>query len=306
MAKYIGQRMIVGVLSLLVLVSIAFFLTRAIPGSPFAGGNTSKTVQTSIEAEHGLDQSWMTQYRQYMVSIFRGDFGMSYHKQGVSVNEVIKRAWPVTALIGVLAVLAAMVFGTLLGICQALSSRKIVRRGIFMGTILGTAIPSFVIGILSIWIFGIKLKILPVSGLNGPKNLVLPVLSLCAYPTGVVTRLMCNAFEQELKQDYVILARAKGMKTREIAIFHVLKNAWHPVLNYIGPGAAFLITGSFVIESIFTIPGLGREFVNSIANRDYTLILGLTVFMGTVVIVVNLLVDLISAWIDPRMRRWLR
>ena len=148
-----------------------------------------------------------------------------------------------------------------------------------------------------------KLKLLPIVGLTEPAGYILPVLSLAVYPTAVITKTMCHALEDELEKEYVKMARAKGLKWRRTVVGHMLKNAWIPVLNYIGPAAAFLLTGSFAVESIFTIPGLGREFVNSIANRDYTLILGLTVFMGGVVIGVNLVTDLLCAWLNPAVRR---
>ena len=148
-----------------------------------------------------------------------------------------------------------------------------------------------------------KLKLFPIAGLTSAGNYVLPVVSLAVYPAAVITRMMQNTFREEMNRDYVVLAKAKGLKWRRTAVTHILKNAWIPVLNYIGPAAAFLMTGSFVVESVFTIPGLGREFVNSIANRDYTLILGLTIFMGVAVIGINLLTDLLGAWLDPRVRR---
>ena len=159
------------------------------------------------------------------------------------------------------------------------------------------------IALLLALVFGVQWKLLPVVGLDSWTSYLLPVLSLAAYPTAVVTRLMCHACRQELQKEYVVLVKVKGLSMRRIAWTHVWKNAWIPVLNYAGPAAAFLLTGSFVVESIFTIPGLGREFVNSIANRDYTLIMGLTIFMGVVVIGVNLAVDLLCAWMDPRIRK---
>lgn len=221
----------------------------------------------------------------------------------MTVVEVIGRAWPITASIGGLAILVAAVFGTLLGIWQASSDRSAVKGSIFIGTILGTGIPNFVVALLLMLVFGVKLKLLPISGLTSAANYILPVLSLAVYPMSVVARLMQNTFQEEMKKEYVRMAKAKGLKFGQIVVGHILKNAWIPVLNYLGPAAAFLLTGSFVVESIFTIPGLGREFVNSIGNRDYTLILGLTVFMGTMVIGINLLTDLLCAWLDPRIRR---
>lgn len=301
--KYIGKRLCTGVLSLFVLVTAAFFLTRQMPGSPFQTGNVSDTVLASIEKEYGLNEPVSVQYRTYLENLLHGDLGVSYKKQGVTVVSVIARAWPVTGKIGGLAILAALVFGTLLGIWQASSKSGVVRGGILFGSMFGAGLPNFVIALLLAFVFGVKLKILPIAGLNGWTSYLLPVISLAVYPMSVVSRIMRNSFREEMQKDYVVLAKAKQLTWRRIAFTHILKNAWIPVLNYAGPAAAFLLTGSFAVESIFTIPGLGREFVNSIANRDYTLILGLTVFMGAVVIGINLLVDILCACLDPRIRK---
>lgn len=303
MVKYTGKRILIGVLSLFVLVTAAFFLTRLMPGSPFQSGNVQESVLESMEEEYGLNKPVTEQYRTYLKNLLGGDFGVSFKKPGVSVSEIISRAWPATASLGGLAILTAVVCGTLLGIWQASSKNKVVKGGIFFGTMLGSGIPNFVIALLLMLCFGVKLKLLPIAGLGTAQNYILPVISLAVYPTAVVARMMQNTFGDEMSRDYVVLAKAKGLKWHRTALTHILKNAWIPVLNYIGPAAAFLMTGSFVVESVFTIPGLGREFVNSIANRDYTLILGLTVFMGIMVIGINLLTDLVCAWLDPRIRR---
>lgn len=303
MLKYIGKRILVGLLSLFVLVTAAFFLTRQMPGSPFQTGNVSDTVLASIEKEYGLDEPVGVQYKMYLLNLLRGDLGVSYKKPGVSVASVISRAWPVTAVIGGLAILIALVCGTLLGIWQASSKSRMVQGGILFGTMLGTGLPNFVIALLLAFVFGVRLKLLPIAGVNGWTSYLLPAVSLAVYPMSVVSRMMQNSFREELQKDYVVLAKAKRLPWKQIVFTHILKNAWIPVLNYAGPAAAFLLTGSFAVESIFTIPGLGREFVNSIANRDYTLILGLTVFMGAVVIGINLLVDVLCACLDPRIRR---
>lgn len=306
MGRYTCRRILLGILALFVLVTAAFFLTRMMPGSPFQSGNVSESVLRSLEREYGLDKPAGGQYVTYLGNLLRGDLGMSYKKPGTSVAEVIARAWPVTFFLGFLAILLAVVLGTVMGVWQAVTERKAVKGGIFLGTMLGTGMPNFVIALLLALLFGVKLKLLPVAGLTGAANYVLPVVSLAVYPASVITRMIHNAAEEEMKRGYVVMARAKGLGRRRILFMHVLKNAWLPVLNYIGPAAAFLLTGSFVTESIFTIPGLGREFVTSIANRDYTLILGLTVFMGTVVIGINLITDLVGAWLDPRVRRTCR
>lgn len=303
MLRYACKRILIGILSLFVLVTAAFFLTRMMPGSPFQTGNVSESVLESMEEEYGLNEPPIRQYQTYLGNLLHGDLGVSFKKPGVSVTEVIGRAWPATASLGALAILAAAVVGTLLGIWQASSNSRAVKGSIFFGTMLGTGIPNFVIALLLMLCFGVKLKLLPIAGLQSAANYILPVISLAVYPASVTARLMQNTFREEMGRDYVVLAKAKGLKWRRTAVTHILKNAWIPVLNYIGPAAAFLMTGSFVVESVFTVPGLGREFVNSIANRDYTLILGLTIFMGVTVIGINLLTDLLCAWLDPRVRR---
>lgn len=303
MTRYTGKRFLISLLSVWMLITVAFFLTRQMPGSPFQTGNVSGEVLEQMEQEYGFDQPVSAQYVTYMRNLLHGDLGISYMNPGESVTEVIARALPTTLSLGILAVIVSLVAGTLLGMLQAFSQKRWVRTTILFGTIFGAGIPNFVIALLLALVFGVQWKLLPVVGLDSWTSYLLPVLSLAAYPTAVVTRLMCHACRQELQKEYVVLAKVKGLSMRRIAWTHVWKNAWIPVLNYAGPAAAFLLTGSFVVESIFTIPGLGREFVNSIANRDYTLIMGLTIFMGVVVIGVNLAVDLLCAWMDPRIRK---
>lgn len=303
MIRYTGKRFLISLLSVWMLITVAFFLTRQMPGSPFQTGNVSGEVLEQMEQEYGFAQPVSAQYVTYMRNLLHGDLGISYMNPGESVTEVIARALPTTLSLGILAVIVSLVAGTLLGMLQAFSQKRWVRTTILFGTIFGAGIPNFVIALLLALVFGVQWKLLPVVGLDSWTSYLLPVLSLAAYPTAVVTRLMCHACRQELQKEYVVLAKVKGLSMRRIAWTHVWKNAWIPVLNYAGPAAAFLLTGSFVVESIFTIPGLGREFVNSIANRDYTLIMGLTIFMGVVVIGVNLAVDLLCAWMDPRIRK---
>ena len=303
MVRYMGKRILISLLSVWMLITVAFFLTRQMPGSPFQTGNVSGEVLEQMEQEYGLDRPVSVQYVTYMRNLLHGDLGISYMNPGESVTEVIARALPATLSLGILAVIVSLVAGTLLGMLQAFSQKRWVRTTILFGTIFGAGIPNFVIALVLALVFGVQWKLLPVVGLDSWTSYLLPVLSLVVYPTAVVTRLMSHACRRELQKEYVVLAKVKGLSMRRIAWTHVWKNAWIPVLNYAGPAAAFLLTGSFVVENIFTIPGLGREFVNSIANRDYTLIMGLTIFMGVVVIGVNLAVDLLCAWMDPRIRK---
>lgn len=303
MFRYILKRILTGVLSLFVLVTVTFLLVRVIPGSPFQRGGVSTQVVEAVEQEYGLNEPLLTQYLSYMGGLLHGDLGISYADPSTSVAEIITRAWPITASIGITALVVSMILGTAFGILGAATRHRGIRSVVSAGGMLAAGIPSFAAAILLLLVFSVKLKWLPASGLLTPLHYVLPVTALSLYPAAMISRLACSSLSAELQKDYVLFARAKGLKKGRTILTHALKNAYLPVLNYVGPASASLLTGSFIIESIFTIPGLGREFVGSITNRDYTLILGLTVFMGTVVIIVNLITDLLCACLDPRTRR---
>ena len=303
MARYTCRRILTGILSLFVLITVTFFLVRIIPGSPFQRGGVSESVVEAIEQEYGLNEPLFTQYLSYIGGVLHGDLGISYQDPAVRVTEVIARAWPVTASVGAAALIVSLILGTGLGILSAVSGRRCVKQVISAGGMIAAGIPGFAAAILLMLVFSVKLKLLPASGLLSPVHYILPVAALSLYPAAMVSRLVSSTLETELTKDYVLFARAKGLGRRQVIFTHALKNAYLPVINYIGPASASLLTGSFVVESIFTIPGLGREFVGSITNRDYTLILGLTVFMGAVVILVNLITDLLCAWLDPKTRR---
>ena len=264
-------------------------------------GNVSEEVLNRIEEQYGLNEPVLVQYKTYIGNLLHGDLGISYQKTGVRVTDVIRQAWGPTAVIGGLATLMAFLAGVCLGTWQAYTRKGVVKSGILFFSMLGTSVPNFVIATMLALVFGVFFKLLPISGLINWQSYILPVCALAVYPMSVVTRLTQSALEQELAKEYVLLARAKELPEWKILLFHVLRNALPPVINYLGPASAFLLTGSFVVESCFNIPGLGREFVNSIGNRDYTMILGLTIFMGIIVIVINLIVDLICAWMDPKI-----
>ncbi|MCP1102161.1 oligopeptide transport system permease protein [Aequitasia blattaphilus] len=289
MKKYIGSRIAIGVVSIFLLVTIAFFLTRMMPGSPLQTGNVSEDVLQEMEQAYGLSKPPMQQYLTYLENLVRGNLGVSYQKPGVKVGEVIARAWPGTVRVGGLALVITIAGGTLMGILAAVSKRRIIKDGMFLFSTLLTAIPSFVIALLLLFFFGIKWKILP-------------AMALAAYPMAVVSRLVENGFYEEMNQEYVRMAQAKGVPKWRVIFIHILKNAFLPALHYLASASALLLTGSFVVEQIFNISGLGREFVFAIENRDYTMILGLTIFMGVIVIGINLLADLLAVLLNPRLR----
>lgn len=303
MLRYTWKRMLTGILSLFVLVTVTFFLVRAIPGSPFQSGGTSGQVTEALEREYGLDQPLLSQYLSYMGNVLRGDLGVSYQDTSTRVTDIIAGAFPLTASIGVTALAVSVVLGICMGVLRSVSRKRLIRELISAAGMLMAGVPVFAAAILLLLVFSVRLKWLPAFGLSSPLHYVLPVAALSLYPAAMTARLVGNALDTELKKEYVLFARAKGLKTGRIIMTHALRNSFTPALNYVGPASASLLTGSFVIESVFTIPGLGREFVSSITNRDYTLILGLTVFMGAVVILVNLLTDLLGAWLDPQTRR---
>lgn len=302
MRKYILKRILMGFATIFALLSITFLLTRLMPGNPFISENVAETVLQSMKKEYGLDQPFYQQYTTYMRHLLHGDLGVSYKKPGVSVNEVISRAVPQTFMLGGIAFLAAFIGGIGIGILQAVTKKKVLLGFFMAGESIGMGIPNFVVALLLLLLFSVKLHIFPSVGLTTPIHYVLPVISLAVYPMATIARFVSHNVKTELQQEYVSFARMKGMSQMQILCKHILKNALPSVITYVGPMLAFLLTGSFVVESIYTIPGLGREFVNAIANRDYTMIMGLTIFMGVLVIVVQLAMDLLCAILDPRIR----
>ena len=214
MAKYIGKRLVTGILSLFVLATVTFFLTRVIPGSPFQGANVSESVLQMMEEEYGLHQPAGVQYVTYMKHLLRGNLGYSYQNPSESVANIIQRSWPVTAVIGVLAILLAMIVGIGIGVWQTFSRHRLLRGGLFTGTLLIGGVPNFVAALLLMLVFGVWLKWLPVSGLDSWKNYILPVCALALYPACSLARLTGTLLAQEKQRDYVLLARTKGLKKR--------------------------------------------------------------------------------------------
>ncbi|GHV94819.1 peptide ABC transporter permease [Spirochaetia bacterium] len=302
MVKYITKRVLTGILTLYILVTITFFLVRLMPGNPFAGENITQSTMDALKKAYNLDAPLLVQYQTYLLNLLHGDMGISFKKPGVTVNNLIAGALPATMSVGIIAFVFSFVFGTIVGIWQA-SVKNNAIKGILLSVVtFGISMPNFIVALLLLMLFGIVLGLLPVVGLMRPASYILPVLSLSFYPIATTAKLVNSTYTEAMNQDFVTLARAKGLKPPIIAFRHILRNAMIPVITYMGPTIAFLLTGSFVVENIFTIPGLGMEFVKSISNRDYTVILGLTVFMGAVVIAANLMVDIICCIVDPRIK----
>lgn len=301
MVRYIIKRLFIGVVTLWALITITFFLIRIMPGSPFEADNLSQSAIEQLESTYGLDEPMWKQYILYMENLMHGDLGISY-KKNVSVNTLIARGFPYTLSIGLLSIAVSAFVGILMGIWMATSKRLAVKNTLLGIATLGVSIPGFVTAILLMMVFGVWWPVLPIVGLGSPANYILPVAAQSFGQIASIARLTKSTYSEAIQMDYVTMARAKGLSNLYITARHVLKNALIPVVTYFGPAIAFLITGSFVVESIFSIPGIGREFTNAITNRDYTVVLGFSVFIGVIITVANLAVDIICSLIDPRIK----
>lgn len=301
MVRYIIKRLFIGVVTIWALITITFFLIRIMPGSPFEADNLSQSAIEQLESTYGLDEPMWKQYILYMENLMHGDLGISY-KKNVSVNTLIARGFPYTLSIGLLSIAVSAFVGILMGIWMATSKRLAVKNTLLVIATLGVSIPGFVTAILLMMVFGVWWPVLPIVGLGSPANYILPVAAQSFGQIASIARLTKSTYSEAIQMDYVTMARAKGLSNLYITARHVLKNALIPVVTYFGPAIAFLITGSFVVESIFSIPGIGREFTNAITNRDYTVVLGFSVFIGVIITVANLAVDIICSLIDPRIK----
>ncbi len=301
MVRYIIKRLFIGVVTIWALITITFFLIRIMPGSPFEADNLSRSAIEQLESTYGLDEPMWKQYILYMENLMHGDLGISY-KKNVSVNTLIARGFPYTLSIGLLSIAVSAFIGILMGIWMATSKRLAVKNTLLGIATLGVSIPGFVTAILLMMIFGGWWPVLPIVGLGSPANYILPVAAQSFGQIASIARLTKSTYSEAIHMDYVTMSISKGISNLYITARHVLKNALIPVVTYFGPAIAFLITGSFVVESIFSIPGIGREFTNAITNRDYTVVLGFSVFIGVIITVANLAVDIICSLIDPRIK----
>ena len=303
MPKYIIKRVLIGFVTLFVLASVTFFLMKATPGSPFSLAKyKTPEALAAAEAKYNLDKPLMEQYVIYLKGVAQGNLGESMINTGRSVSYYIKTGFPVTARLGLIAFVLALVGGIALGTGAALSRHKWVNNLCMFVATIGVSVPSFLIAMIMLIVFGVQLHILPFIGLNSPLNYIMPALSLAFDPIAMIARLTRSSMLEVMNQDYIILARSKGTPYKKVVIKHALKNAMLPVVTYAGPMFAFMLTGSFVIESVFSIPGIGSAFVSCITTRDYPIIMGLTIFLGFLVITFNLITDILSAIIDPRIK----
>ena len=255
-----------------------------------------------MEAKYGLDKPLGSQYVTYITGLAKGDLGLSLKKRGRTVSQIITTKFPVSARLGGLAMILAVAAGVPLGAIAAFKRGKAIDNALVVLSTAGIAIPSFLSSTLLMYVFTTKLKLLPSLGLNTPQSYIMPVLALALYPTFYIARLMRSSMLDVMGQDYMRTARAKGVSTIKSIFKHALRNAILPVVTYLGPLLASLMTGSFIIEKIFNIPGLGSEFVGAITSRDYPMIMGTTIFLAVFVIFMNVIVDIAYAIVDPRIK----
>lgn len=291
-----------GVLSIFIVATLTFFLINLVPGGPFvAEKSISKEAQAALEAKYGLDKPLLERYATYMTDFVKGDMGLSLRQRGRTVSDIIFSKFPVSARLAGFAVAVAVLVGIPLGCLSAYNRGKLGDNIIIVFATCGIAIPSFISSVILLYTFGSKLNILPTVGLNTMSSYIMPVTALAIYPTAYITRLMRSSLLDVMGQDYIRTAKAKGLSNFKILFKHALRNAVLPVVTYVGPMLASLMTGSFVVEKIFTVPGLGRDFVSAINQRDYTLIMGTTIVLATLIITANVIVDILYKIIDPRI-----
>ena len=274
-----------------------------VPGGPFvAEKSISKAAQEALAQKYGLDKPLIEQYVNYMSDFIKGDMGPSLRQRGREVSDIIFSKFPVSAGLAGIAVAVSLIIGIPLGCISAYNRGKFWDNFIIVLATCGIAIPSFISSVLLLYTFGSKLNILPTVGLNSAAAYIMPVTALSIYPTAYITRLMRSSLLDVMGQDYIRTARAKGLSNFKVIFKHALRNAILPVVTYVGPMLAGLMTGSFVVEKIFSIPGLGRDFVSAIVQRDYTMIMGTTIVLATLIIAANVVVDILYKIIDPRIK----
>lgn len=304
MLKYTLKRLGIGIITLFVLATVTFFLMKLIPGSPFGAelAQLNPEMREKLMAQYNLDKSIPEQFAIYLKNAVTGDFGESMTRKGQKVTEIIARCMPATIKVGLVAFVFAMVTGITLGVVAAFTKKRWVENAVMFLATIGVSVPSFLYALLLMIVFGVVLRWLPIIGLKSPLHYILPSFSLALYPISMVSRLVRSGMKEVMKQDYIVLARSKGTPTIKIIVKHGIKNCLIPVVNYAGPLLSFLVTGSFVIENLFSIPGIGAEFTNSVTNRDYTMIMALTIMFGAMIIVANIATDILVALIDPRIK----
>ncbi|MDN5305014.1 MAG: oligopeptide transport system permease protein [Fusobacteriaceae bacterium] len=308
MFNYIFKRIVSSAITLLLITTITFFLVHQLPGDPFA---SEKAIPPKIKAKlmekYGLDKPLAVQYVTYVGNLLKGDFGLSMKVRGRKVSDMIKNHFPYSLDLGIRAAIFAFFVGVFLGIIAGLNRGKKLDSGAMLLAVIGVSVPSFVLAGTLQWMIvelnaKLGISLLPVAGYDTWRHKILPTIALGLFPIAVIARMMRASMIDVFSQDYIITAKAKGQKPFKIVTRHGIRNAIMPVVVYMGPLLAAITTGSFVIEKIFSIPGLGRYYVESIYNRDYTVVLGITIFYAFLLVVMLLIVDILYVFIDPRIR----
>ncbi|WP_316357781.1 ABC transporter permease [Candidatus Neptunichlamydia sp. REUL1] len=300
--KYFIRKFFLLILSLFIVATATFFLMQAAPGDPFMQEQAiPEEIMKSMYAHYGLDQPWYIQYVKYLKGLITLDLGPSFKYEGRTVNDIIREGFPVSFILGLEAITIALFSGVILGTFAAIKRSKWQDNLAMILAVVGISVPNFIMATFLQYLFSMRMDLLPVARWGSLAHSVLPALSLAALPTAFIARLTRANMVEVLEQDYVQTARSKGLSTQQVVFKHVLKNSLLPVLTYLGPLTSAILTGSFIVEKIFGIPGLGGWFVNSITNRDYTVIMGVTVFYSALLMLCVLVVDLMYTVIDPRI-----
>lgn len=305
MLRYSVRRLLGAIPTLLILIALAFFMIRVAPGGPFdAERALLPEIEANLRAAYHLDEPLYQQFFRYLGGLLQGDFGPSFQYRDYNVTELIMAGFPVSLRLGGLAMLLALLVGVTAGSIAALRQNTGTDYSVMSASMTGISIPNFVMAPILILFFAVYLGWLPAGGLGdgSPRNLILPVISLALPQIAYISRLTRGSMIEVLRSNFIRTARAQGLPERTILIRHALKPALLPVVSYLGPATAAIITGSVVIEQIFSLPGLGRFFVQGALNRDYTLVMGVVVFYGVLIVAFNLLVDLAYAWLDPKVK----
>jgi oligopeptide transport system permease protein len=302
LVRFLLQKVMFTLASLYVLASATFVLMKVIPGNPFLNEKTPKAIQERITAHYGLDRPIWEQYLTYMGKLFSGDLGISMKYQYRSVLSMINESFYLSAQLGIVSIIASVIFGVGMGVIAALYHRKILDNFTMVLAVLGVSVPSFVLAPVLQYYFSAELRWFPVTGLKTPFSYVLPTIALSSLSVAFIARLTRSTMIEVLNSDYIRTAKAKGLSGFIVTVRHALRNALLPVVTYIGPLTANVITGSIVIERVFGISGIGQHFVTSIHNRDYTLIMGLTIFYGIILMVCRLITDFAYVLVDPRIK----
>ena len=302
MLRFLLRRVLLGIPVLVAVATLTFLIMHWVPGGPF---DTEKilppAIIANIEAKYHLDQPVGVQYLLYMKQLLQGDLGPSYKYIGRDVSDILRDTFPVSFTLGMCAVLVVLGMGVPAGIISAYWKNSLLDRSILLIAAMGISIPSFVLGAVSVWIFSHQWHLLPPALWEGPRYMILPAFALGAGFAGYIARLTRTTVLDVLSSDYIRTARAKGLTEFKILIKHVLINSIYPIVSVMGPLTAGLVTGSFVIEFVFSIPGMGRFFITAVTNRDYPLIMGVTLVYAVLIVVANIVVDIIYGWLDPRV-----